>query len=171
MRRERRACILASFLFLTLVVLEELGQGSNLQEVLWNFSRFKDERRLTLKQNPHFYKDSDLPASRKSYVGEFRTDPVENFQHAKICVLTDKPGRVFLETDRDTTRAFGNVWIPNKAIILKGSSTFSFPFSFLDGFSRCLWKARGRKYCSKIHSRRIQFVVSRGASVISACKS
>jgi hypothetical protein len=105
-----------------------LGQGSNLQEVLWNFSRFKGEKRLTLKQNPHFYKDSDLPTSHKAYMGEFRTDPIENFQHPKICVLTDKPGRVFLETVKNT-RAFGNVWVPNDAIIFKGSSiTISFPF-------------------------------------------
>jgi hypothetical protein len=132
--------MLVSLLFLTLV-LEVLGQKSNLQEVLWNFSRFKGEKRLTLKHNPHFYKDSDLPTSQKEYVGEFRTDPIENFQHAKICVLTDKPGRVFLGGEKNT-RAFGNIWVPNEAIIFKGSSiTFPFPFLFLDGFSRCLWKA------------------------------
>ena len=92
---------------------------------------------------------SDLPASQKSYVGEFRTDPVENFQHAKICVLTDKPGRVFLETDRDTTRAFGNVWIPNKAIILKGSSTCSFPSLFLTAFLDVCGKLEGESIVRK----------------------
>lgn len=130
-----------SLLFLT-PFLEVLGKGSKLQEVLWNFGRFKDERRLTLKQNPHFYKDSDLPTSQHAYVGGFRTDPIEDFQHAKICVLTDKPGRVFLETDKNTTRAFGNVWVPNDAIIFKGSSsTFMFTFLVSDGFSRRLRKA------------------------------
>ena len=120
-----------SLLFLTKVP-EVLGPNSTLKEVLWNFSRFKDEKRLTLKQNPHFYKDSDLPASHEAYVGKFRTDPIEDFRHPKICVLTDKPGRIFLETDKKTctTRAFGNVWVPKDAIILKGSS-ITFFTSFL----------------------------------------
>jgi hypothetical protein len=126
-----------------------LDQESTIQEVLWNFSRFKDERRLTLKQNPHFYKDSDLPESQEAYVGEFRTDPVENFQHTKICVLTDKPGRVFLETDKDTTRAFGNVWVPNKAIIFKGSSTFSFLSLFLTAFPDVCGKLEGENIVQK----------------------
>jgi len=101
-------------------VTEVLSPTSNLQEILWNFSRFKDERRLTLKQNPHFYKHSDLPTSREAYVGDFKTDPIDSFQDAKICVLTDKPGRVFLETDQNS-RAFGNVWVPKDAMIFKGS--------------------------------------------------
>jgi hypothetical protein len=136
-RREHRVRMLMSLLFLTFV-LEELGRGTSVQEVLWNFSRFKDERRLTLKQNPHFY--LGLPTSQNAYGGDFSVEPIENFQHAKICVLTDKPGRVFLETDKNR-RAFGNLWVPDKAIIFKGSSiTFYFP-CFLTAFSRRLWKA------------------------------
>jgi len=100
-------------------VTEVLSPKSNLQEILWNFSRFKDERRLTLKQNPHFYKYSDLPTLREAYVGDFQTQPTDTFQDAKICVLTDSPGRVFLETDQKS-RAFGNVWAPNSAMIFKG---------------------------------------------------
>ena len=100
-------------------VTEVLGPKSNLQEVLWNFSRFKDGRRLTLKENPHFYNPLDLPMSPESYVGDFRTDPIDSFMHSKISVIKDKPGRVFLETDQKT-RAFGNVWVLNDAIILKG---------------------------------------------------
>jgi hypothetical protein len=80
----------------------------------------KDAKRLTLKENPHFYKFADLPSSPEAYVGDFKTNPIDNFYHAKICVLTDKPGRVYLETDQ-TTRAFGNVWVPNDAMIFKGS--------------------------------------------------
>ena len=99
---------------------EVLSPTSNLQEILWNFSRFKDERRLTLKQNPHFYKQSDLPTSLEDYVGNFKTEPIDSFQDAKICVLTDGPGRVFLETDQ-YSRAFGKVWVPNDAMIFKGS--------------------------------------------------
>ena len=62
------------------------------------------------------------------YGNDFNADPIaENFQHAKICVLTDKPGRLYLETNKNR-RAFGNFWVPDKAIIFKGSSiTFSFP--------------------------------------------
>ena len=77
-----------------------LGPHSDLSEVLWKFSRFKDEKkRLTLKQNPHFYER--LPISPKTYGGEFRMDPIQTFQHERISVLIDNPGRagrVFLET-------------------------------------------------------------------------
>jgi hypothetical protein len=92
-----------------------------LQEILWNFSRYKDKRRLTLKQNPHFYEA--LPLFPEKYGGKFRTDPIETFQFEKISVLTDnsgRTGRVFLET-AEGTRAFGNVWVPKDAIIFKGS--------------------------------------------------
>jgi len=102
-------------------ILEVLGQSSHTKEILWNFSRFKDGRRLTLKDNPHFYKK--LPTSAEKYEGQFRTDPVETFQQEKISVLTDNPGltgRLFLETAKEK-RAFGNVWVPKEAIIFKGS--------------------------------------------------
>lgn len=107
---------------------EELCQKSDQHEVLWNFGRFKDGRRLTLKQNPHFYNVSDLPASRRAYVDNFTIhpiyefrDPIYDHQHQppRICVLTDKPGRVFLNAIPHT-RAFGNIWRPDKAIIFKG---------------------------------------------------
>jgi hypothetical protein len=99
-------------------VLEVLSKRSNLQEILWNFSRFKDKKRLTLKQNPHFYKD--LPTSPEAYGKRFQTDPIHDFQDVdSVCVLTDKPGRVYLETSQDI-RAFGNTWVPNEAIIFKG---------------------------------------------------
>lgn len=87
---------------------------------MWNFSLFKGERRLTLKDNPHFYER--LPTSAEKYEGQFQTDPIETFRHDKISVLTDNPrltGRVFLETAEEK-RAFGNVWVPKEAIIFKG---------------------------------------------------
>jgi hypothetical protein len=48
----------------------------------------------------------------------------------KVHVLTDRPGRVYLESGQDT-RAFGNVWQPKDAIIFKGSCLTSshLPFS------------------------------------------
>ena len=112
-----------------------LGQSSNLKEVLWNFSRFRDEtKRLTLKQNPHFYDSEVLPTLPEKYGGKFRTDPVDTFRHKRsISVLTDNSGptgRVFLETTTET-RAFGNVWVPNDAIIFKGSCLFLPPFPTL----------------------------------------
>jgi hypothetical protein len=105
-----------------------LSQNSDAREILWNFSRFKDGRRLTLKDNPHFYEE--LPTSAEKYEGRFRTDPVETFQQEKISVLTDNlglTGRLFLETAKEK-RAFGNVWVPKEAIIFKGSYPSVFLF-------------------------------------------
>jgi hypothetical protein len=119
---------------LILIVMPEvLSRQSNIPEVLWNFSRFKGDARITLKQNPHFYKFPDIPMTPWQYNGEFKVDPIENLQHERIWVITDKPGRIFLETPQHT-RAFGNAWrVPyrpkNNAIILKGSST-TLPFLF-----------------------------------------
>jgi hypothetical protein len=116
-----------------------LRKSPTLEEILWNFSRFKDpKKRLTLSQNPHFY--AWLPSSPEEYDAKFRTYPIESFLHTgitRVHVLTDNPGstgRVFLETAQDT-RAFGNSWIPNKAIIFKGSLlsiTFFLPVIFPD---------------------------------------
>jgi hypothetical protein len=98
-----------------------LSKHSSLSEVLWIFSRFEDDRRLTLKQNPHFYEA--LPSSLEKYGGTFRMDPIETFQHQKIHVLVDNPGptgQLFLETENGT-RAFGNAWVPKDVIVFKGS--------------------------------------------------
>ena len=107
---------------------EVLSPRSDTKEIMWNFSRYKDGRRLTLKQNPHFYEK--LPTSAEKYEGQFRTDPVETFQQEAISVLTDNPGltgRFFVETAKEK-RAFGNVWVPKKAIIFKGSYLSVFRF-------------------------------------------
>ena len=103
-----------------------LNENPSLAEILWNFSHFKDERRLTLKQNPHFY--SYLPASPEAYGGEFEIEPTEDFQHAnKFYVLTDRPGLVYIKTDQ-YSQCFGNSWCPNSAIIFKGERIlFSLP--------------------------------------------
>jgi hypothetical protein len=109
-------------------ISEVLSQTSDTKEIMWNFSLFKDERRLTLKDNPHFYEN--LPVSAGEYEGRFRADPIETFHHDKISVLTDNPGltgRVFLETAKEK-RAFGNVWVPREAIIFKGSYHSCIPF-------------------------------------------
>ena len=83
---------------------------------------------MTLKDNPHFYER--LPKSVEHYEGQFQADPIETFQQEKISVLTDNPrltGRVFLETI-EKKRAFGNVWVPKKAIIFKGMYLSCIPF-------------------------------------------
>jgi hypothetical protein len=101
-------------------ISEVLSQTSGTKEIMWNFSLFKGERRLTLKDNPHFYEK--LPTSVEIYEGQFRTEPIDTFHHDKISVLTDNPrltGRVFLDTAKEK-RAFGNVWVPKEAIIFKG---------------------------------------------------
>lgn len=124
---------------------EVLGKNSTLSEVLWNFSRYPDNnRRLTLKQNPHFYKD--LPGK---YEDDFKSYPIEQFLDAlgdskgdsqnrdghklkpKITVLTDRQGRIYLESGQ-CSRAFGNVWCPQKAIIFKGPSFLFLKFSAFD---------------------------------------
>jgi hypothetical protein len=114
-------------------ILEVLCKSSNVKEILWNFRRFKDvTKRLTLRKNPHFY--AWLPAFPEEYGAKFRTEPIETYlhrPHAKIHVLADNPSpmnRVYLETSQNT-RAFGNIWIPNKAIIFKGSSLSRRSFS------------------------------------------
>jgi hypothetical protein len=106
-----------------------LTQHASWPEVLWNFSRFKGEKRLTLEQNPHFYEV--LPTSPEKYGGGFTMDPIKTFQHQKISVLTDNPGtgRVFLEIAKER-RVFGNAWVPKDAIISKGSYPFINMFFF-----------------------------------------
>ena len=103
----------------SMVISEELCGSSGQEEVLWNFSRFKDGRRLTLKQNPHFY--TRLPMSSKQYGDKYTSGPINHFRHEMISVLTDGPDRVYMEI-AEKRRAFGGVWMVNNAIIFKGSS-------------------------------------------------
>jgi hypothetical protein len=103
-----------------------LNENPSLEEILWNFSRLKDERRLTLKQNPHFY--THLPISLEEYGGGFSMEPTEDFRHAdKFYVLTDREGLAYFKTDQ-YTRCFGNFWRPNGAIIFKGEHVFAICF-------------------------------------------
>ena len=109
-------------------MLVVLTRHASWPEVLWNFSRFKAEKRLTLKQSPHFYEL--LPTSPEKYGGGFTMDPIKTFQHQKISVLIDNPGpgRVFLETAKEK-RVFSNAWVPKDVIISKGSCLFSMAFA------------------------------------------
>ena len=107
-----------------------VNEDPSLVEILWNFSRFKDERRLTLKQNPHFY--AHLPMLAEEYTGGFTMEPTEDFHHVdKFYVLTDRQGLAYFKTDQHT-QCFGNFWCPNDAIIFKGKrGSYLFFFLFL----------------------------------------
>ena len=109
-----------------------LCRSSNLNEDLWNFGRFKDKRRLTLKQNPHFY--DVLP---EKYGRNFRTDPIETFQRERISVLTDnsgQAGRIYIQASKKS-RVFGNVWALKDAFIFKGSKLLLNSFSLANTLS------------------------------------
>ena len=96
--------------------------GSKLEEILWNFARYPSNsgKRLTLAENPHFYNHKSLPIMPNAYQDGFTTGPmIDDYQHADtFYVLTNKPGRVFLEFGRNS-RAFDNVWHANGILIFK----------------------------------------------------
>ena len=97
-------------------------------EILWNFSGLKDEMRVILKQNPHFY--AHLPMSPGEYTGGFTMEPTEDFRHVdKFYVLPDRQGLAYFKIDQHT-QCFGNFWCPSDAIIFKGEH-ISYLFSFL----------------------------------------
>ena len=101
-------------------LVEVLGDETRVEEIFWNFSRLQGKQRITLQQNPYFYKG--LPRSARSYTDDFTAEPIENFRDAtEILVLTDKQSRVYLKT-KETRRVFGNVWGVDEAIIFKGQS-------------------------------------------------
>ncbi|KAN0130499.1 hypothetical protein V8E53_011585 [Lactarius tabidus] len=96
-----------------------ITEETSVEEVLWNFSRLKGDERITLKQNPSFYRG--LPSSAEAYGGDFSTEPIENFRSGtEFFVLTDKKSRVFLETG-EKKRVFGNLWVlePDATIVFK----------------------------------------------------
>ena len=99
-------------------LVEVLSDETRVEEIFWNFSRLQGKRRITLQQNPYFYKG--LPRSARAYTDDFTAEPIENFRDATdILVLTDRESRVYLKTN-ETRRVFGNVWGLDEAIIFKG---------------------------------------------------
>jgi hypothetical protein len=111
-------------------VPELLSNSPSIQEILWNFSRSKDEkRRLTLTENPHFY--AELPTSPEAYGDSIRINPTEDFRYSgKFYVLVNKPELVYIVTDQ-ILWSLGNFWCPNGAIIFKGLGVVFCLFSFL----------------------------------------
>jgi hypothetical protein len=98
-------------------VLEALISTSELPvaDILWNFSHYKDKKRLTLAQNPQFY-EGTFPTT---YGPAFITRPTEKYWDT-IYVLTNNERRVFLELGKNR-RTFDNVWRTNDILIFKGS--------------------------------------------------
>ncbi|KAH9984466.1 hypothetical protein BJV77DRAFT_1037504 [Russula vinacea] len=85
-------------------------------DILWNFSHFEDERRLTLAQNPHFYEGPTFPGPTTCGPAS-NTWPAENYE-GTIYVLTNNERRVFLELEQNW-RAFDNVWRTNNSLLFK----------------------------------------------------
>jgi hypothetical protein len=113
-------------------LIEALTDGSDFQEILWNFSRCPGGHRVTLAKNPHFYSPDRLHiTSPNGYHDRFITYPVEEchiFQDVDdIYVLTNKPSRIYLEFGKES-RAFDNVWKTNGIFIFKSQCPV---FSFL----------------------------------------
>jgi hypothetical protein len=109
-----------------------LTDAPNLQEILWNFCRYPPGsiKRVTLAENPHFYYRHHLHTkSPNAYDDGFTTNPMGHYQDVDdIYVLTNKPGRVFLECG-ERSRTFDNVWRPNGVFIFKGWRLDFFSFS------------------------------------------
>ncbi|KAH9021822.1 hypothetical protein EDB85DRAFT_2293351 [Lactarius pseudohatsudake] len=103
------------------IVSQELSASPSLQEILWNFSRYKDRARITLEQNPHFY--LRFPADESAYTPQFQRHPLQDIsgtleQNDTIYVLFDRPGRVFLDTEHER-QIFGNVWSLNGSLFFR----------------------------------------------------
>ena len=115
-------------LLLYLIVVPEIcSDNSSFQDILWNFCRLNDKKkRLTLKENPHFY--AGLPTLLMALGDGVEIDPTEDFQHEDVFyVLTDKQEPVHIMTNNKILHSFGNLWRSENGIILKGLSIFFFP--------------------------------------------
>lgn len=118
-----------------------LDLHSGVSEVLWVFNclaSFENKNNhLPLEKNPYFYRA--LPTSPDAFGGEFRMEPIQNFQNEMTSVQVlidnlDNGGWVFLEI-AGHTRIFCNVWITNDTIIFQGFMPFMLSFSLSDTFS------------------------------------
>ena len=106
-------------------VAEVLGDDPSLQEILWNFSRFKDaKKRLTLSENPYFY--AEFPTLSGADGRSFRLDPTEDFQSTnEFYVVSDRTKHLRTLIN---LASFNGFWCQKNAIIFKGLSIlFFFP--------------------------------------------
>ena len=109
--------------------LEKLENTTTIPEILWILRHEEDDKRITWKQNPHFY--SRLPKEASYFGRNFHHEPLkdDDFREAlvshsnPIYILSDKPCRLHLD-DTTNPRVFGNVWQPHHTFILKGEWAF-----------------------------------------------
>jgi len=103
------------------ILHQEIDDSTTASEIIWRFSRYPKNSpwRIVLKQNPHFY--VELSEIATSYGGKFFKYPLKDFAYHRIntiYVLLDKSCHLFLDTAKP--RIFGNLWRPDKKVILKG---------------------------------------------------
>lgn len=110
---------------------EVLTINSGLPDILWCFSHFRDERRLTLSQSPHFY-EGPFPAT---FGPASETRPTEDYR-GTIYVLTSNERQVFFQLGRqEENRIFVSLWrTDDNTLILKGSCAAFFFFHQLTFF-------------------------------------
>lgn len=129
------SCLLSQFLCIQNLVTEERDISTTISELIRRFTLYREqsEGRITLRQNPHFY--HGLPDEAAGYGRNFQIHSIKDAAyifHRKIetlFVLVDKPAaRLFLDTHRP--RIFGNLWRPDRSIILKGEYTSRFIVDF-----------------------------------------
>ncbi|KAH9974891.1 hypothetical protein BGW80DRAFT_121903 [Lactifluus volemus] len=109
-------------------LLEELDDPTTIPQILWIFHNKKGDKRITLKDNPHFY----LKLPSKGLESEFDSwkdgkgfhrDPLTHIgpdleQNGTVYVILDRSSsRLYLDVAE--SRVFGNLWHPRKKIILK----------------------------------------------------
>ncbi|KAI0249015.1 hypothetical protein BJV78DRAFT_735311 [Lactifluus subvellereus] len=103
------------------IVTCELGPEVQISELLWTFSRMPEDRRISLKQNPHFYFSKDLSDRAPAYGDEFRLEPLKDLRPEKglvVLVLLDRAGQIFFDYQK-FSKTYGNIWRPSNTIILK----------------------------------------------------
>jgi len=100
-------------------VPEALRRGANtedLPEILWNFGHLEDKNRLTLAQNPHFYRN--LSNSPDAYGGALNERCIEDGSLPnKIFVPTNSSHRVYF--DFSGNRRVFDVWKTERALLFK----------------------------------------------------
>jgi hypothetical protein len=86
-----------------------------------------EDRRISLKQNPHFYFSKDLSDRAPAYDDKFRLEPLKDLRPEKglvVLVLLDRAGQIFFDYQK-FSKTYGNIWRPSNTIILKGKSSLS----------------------------------------------
>ena len=137
---------------------EEIDESTTIKEIVWRFSHYDKNTagRIAFKQNPHFYHGlrGGLSDKATEYGCKFTVEPINDFKFAyfhkieTIYVLVDKSCRLFLDKP-PIQRVFGNLWKPDKTVILKGK--FS-PRCVLCSSNSCTFKTLSENWSQKTSS-------------------